>query len=43
MKIVALLSADRRAPRDVYDLDLLLPPHIPLLEQHAVENLSEQS
>src|ERR1700675_140507 len=29
MKIAALLSPDRCAPRDVYDLDLLLPVHQP--------------
>jgi hypothetical protein len=29
MKIAALLSPDRCAPRDVYDLDLLLPAHLP--------------
>jgi hypothetical protein len=29
MKIAALLSPDRCAPRDVYDLDLLLPAHEP--------------
>jgi hypothetical protein len=29
MKIAALLSPDRCAPRDVYDLDLLLPVHEP--------------
>jgi len=29
MKLAALLSPDRCAPRDVYDLDLLLPAHLP--------------
>ena len=29
MKIAALLSPDRCAPRDVYDLDLILPAHEP--------------
>jgi hypothetical protein len=29
MKLAALLSPDRCAPRDVYDLDLLLPAHVP--------------
>lgn len=32
MKIAALLSPDRCAPRDVYDLDLLLPAHLPSWE-----------
>jgi len=29
LKLAALLASDRCAPRDVYDLDLLLPAHLP--------------